>query len=68
MDILKARKLLGEINDSYSDEQILKIIDSIKVLSLACINKIETKIVNEGISFLKNVPKIRSKMNSCIEQ
>lgn len=53
MDVERARKLLGKEYVNFSDEQILNIINNTRILSLACISKIEKKIDIEGVSFLK---------------
>ena len=53
MDVERARKLLGKECVTFSDEQILNIINNARTLSLACMSKIEKKIDIEGMSFLK---------------
>lgn len=61
MTVERARKLLGKDGGNYSDEQILAIINNVRKLSLACVQKIETKIATEGTSFLLNIPKSEAK-------
>lgn len=54
MTVEKARKLLGKDGDGFSDEQILTIINSSRVLALGCIRKIESKMATDGLSFFKD--------------
>ena len=54
MTIERARKLLRKEGNSYSDEQILAIINNARVLSQACVHKIDKKINTDGVPFFTN--------------
>jgi hypothetical protein len=51
----KARKILGKKYEHLTDEEILAIINDINKLSLACADKIEKKIADEGVTFLRDI-------------
>ena len=54
MTIEKARKILEKDGKIYSDEQIRVAIKNARILSLACVPKIEMKMASDGTSYFTN--------------
>ena len=51
MTIEKARRLLGKEAETYSDEQVLAVLNNARVLALGCVCKIEMKMASDGTSY-----------------
>lgn len=54
MTIEKARKLLGKEVENCSDEQVLSLINDMRVLSLGCVRNIDKNLASNGTSFFTN--------------
>lgn len=54
MTIEKARKILEKDGRIYSDEQVRDAIENARILSLACVPKIEKKLASDGTSYFTN--------------
>jgi len=54
MDIKKARKLIGEENIKYNDDEILEMIDTAKLFSDIAIDMFSKMTPEERKNFIKN--------------